>query len=208
MKPVENVTFIRLTCVSLEFLLSILPSIYDWLTASVAIERCMIVIKGLNFDRKKSAKVAKYVIVGVVLFSVLLSWHEIFYHYLVDDPSQAPGHYWCVAEYKEKWIEVYEQTTNIINLIAPFLINLVTTIILLVAVVRRKVTSSTNDKNKDTFQLLKEHLSLYKAFIISPFLIIVLELPRLVLSFSLACIQSEWQKHLYLSGYLISQLPF
>ncbi|CAF1375767.1 unnamed protein product [Didymodactylos carnosus] len=168
----------------------------------------MIVIKGLDFDRKKSAKLAKYVIVGVVLFSILLSWHEILYHYLVDDPSQAPGHYWCVAEYKEKWIEVYEQTTNIINMIAPFLINLVTTIILLITVVRRKVTSLTNDKNKDAFQLLKEHLSLYKAFIISPFLIIVLELPRLVLLFSLACIQFEWQKHLYLSSYLISQLPF
>ncbi|CAF1186229.1 unnamed protein product [Didymodactylos carnosus] len=202
MSYVSNVILPKISCISLEYLLTILPSMYDWLTAAVAIERTMIALTGLNFEKKKSVTLAKYVICGIILMSILLSLHEPFNRSLIGDP-QFQGRYWCVSQYKHKWLETYVKATKIFNLIVPFLINFVTIILILITIVRHKLAC----QNESRFEILKQQLSVYKVFILSPFIIILFESPRLILTFSLACIQSEWQKYLYLSSYFISVLP-
>jgi hypothetical protein len=70
-----------------------------------------------------------------------------------------------------------------------------------------ELTSATR-KNRDTrFFILKEQLLKYKPLIISPIVILVLEIPRFILTFTLACIDHPWQRYVYLTGYLISFLP-
>jgi hypothetical protein len=63
-------------------------------------------------------------------------------------------------------------------------------------------------KNKDTrFVIMKEQLLKYKPLRISTIVIIILEIPHFVLTFTLACIEHAWQRYVYLAGYLISYLP-
>ncbi len=38
-------------------------------------------------------------------------------------------------------------------------------------------------------------------------MIIILEIPRFILTFALACIEHRWQRYVYLTGYIISFLP-
>jgi hypothetical protein len=55
-------------CASIDFFLKVFLQIVDWLYACVAVERLFSVIRGVNFNKLLSKKVAKWVIVFVVIF--------------------------------------------------------------------------------------------------------------------------------------------
>ncbi|CAF1546247.1 unnamed protein product, partial [Didymodactylos carnosus] len=196
------------TCITLEFLLTILPSIYDWLTVCIACQRTITVVKGAHFDKTLSKKRAKYVVLFVVLIVILSSLHKPFHRHLINDPHSANGHTWCVIKFHSKRLEKFDTCVNIIHLVVPFLINSVTTCIFLSSLTRRKSDLLRIKTSEASYKsVLTKQIVLYKSFIISPFLIVVLELSRLILSFVFACIKYPWQKYLYLVSYLIFSLP-
>ncbi|CAF1162457.1 unnamed protein product [Didymodactylos carnosus] len=164
----------------------------------------MIVIKGVHFDKVRSKQIAKYMIITVILMNILGTLHEPFYRHMVDDPH-INDYSWCVIKYPYVWLETYETIINITNLLVPFMINFITTLIVLILLARRK--SSIIDNNKSYFHILKDGIRRYNSFVISPLLLILLELPRLVSSFAFACITFQWQKYLYLTSYFVSTLP-
>ncbi|CAF1106359.1 unnamed protein product, partial [Didymodactylos carnosus] len=71
--------FTFISCILLEFLLSVIPSIFDWLTALIAIERTITVIKEANFNKKKSYELAKYIIICIFIIIPLSSLHKPFH---------------------------------------------------------------------------------------------------------------------------------
>ncbi|CAF4432916.1 unnamed protein product, partial [Adineta steineri] len=63
---VTNILFLQIQCRSIDYLIRIGLNLDQWLNACVAIERAMTVIKGVHFNKKKSVKIAKYVIVILI----------------------------------------------------------------------------------------------------------------------------------------------
>jgi hypothetical protein len=99
---------------------------------------------------------------------------------------------------------------NIIHIIGPFVINLSSTIILLVNRVRQKhliTEDGIQSKKKGYGAILLKQIWAIKQTLISPCLLLVFGLPRLLLTFVFACVQYSWQEDLYIGSYLISFVP-
>ena len=196
-------------CIILEYSLKYFPHVSDWLAAIIAIERAITVVKGVRFDKGRSVRMSKFVII-IILLSVAISLiHIIFIYELVVNPFSMNS-FSCIKVMNSKITEIYEPTINIIQLICPVLIHIISILTFLITKARRKSFSLTYKKNAEKIsfrQIFKEQLIAYKPFLIGPLFIICLSLPRLIVSFAFACIRHSWQQYLYLAGYLVSFIP-
>jgi hypothetical protein len=195
----------------LEFVLNILPSTYDWLTACVAVERLTNCIKGANFNQQLSKYIAKRIILILISINVASNIHETFYRQLIIDP-RSNGQSWCVIDYPKNrlWLIFIRKGMNIFHITFPFLINFISTIILLFLIVNQKrlMENLTQSMTKKSFAALFFHeISLIKHCFISPCLLLLFGLPRLILVFVFSCITYSWQENIYIASYLISILP-
>jgi hypothetical protein len=59
-------TLLTSLCISLEFLLSSVPVMIDWSTTCVSIERTIIAVIGVRFNKKKSISYAKSITVVII----------------------------------------------------------------------------------------------------------------------------------------------
>jgi hypothetical protein len=200
---VKNRSTAYRSCVSLEYFLSVCPALFDWLTACVAVERSVNIIKGVSFRKTDSVWWAKRVIVLLTIIVLASGWHEPFIRQLIDDPRSTTLHTWCVVAFSWPWLEYYRLTVNLINLFVPGSIVLVATIFLLHKSTRMKQRLTSDLSIKGYWKIFKKQLPLYG----SPFGLIILSLVRLVFSFTLVCITHQWQKYVYLTAYTISFVP-
>jgi len=110
----------------------------------------------------------------------------------------------CVIQYSCS-VQTYNTITLFIHLIVPFLVNLFSALFIIFGTARRR---STAQKNKKSF---KEHvinqIREHKQLLISPFILLVLALPRLIMSLVSGCVDPSENPWLYLCGYLISFAP-
>ena len=194
------------SCIIVEHLLKILPSIFDWLTACIAVERMVIVSKGASFNKTLSQCIAKIIVPTVIVSIFLSAFHGLFYRRLVSDP-RFQNQIWCIMKLPP-WLNQYETVNNIFHLVTPFLINFFATMVLIRNLVKRKSASSLTSATDTYGSILSKQLHIYKSFIISPLIILVLELPRLVLAFAFACMTKPWQNRIYLASYIVSCIPY
>ncbi|CAF1302906.1 unnamed protein product [Adineta ricciae] len=111
-----NKTFLSLSCILLEFFLSILPTINDWLSTCVTVERTIIAAHGVKFNRRKSVYYAKIVILIVVVINVVSALHKPFHHRLVIDSQHGNDVFACVANHsQQQWMSLYEITINLFH---------------------------------------------------------------------------------------------
>jgi hypothetical protein len=92
-------------------------------------------------------------------------------------------------------------------LVLPLILNLLSIILFLLRKIKSELTTTLREAKSSKFVILKEQLLKYKPVLIGTMIIIILEIPRFVLTFALACIEQTWQRYVYLTGYLISFLP-
>jgi hypothetical protein len=203
MYDVKNRSTAYWSCVSLEYFLGVCPALFDWLTACVAVERSVNMIKGVSFRKSDSVWWAKRVIVLLTIIILGSAWHEPFIRQLIDDPRATTLHTWCVISFSWSWLEYYRLTVNLINLFIPGSIVLVSTVFLLHKSTRMKQPLTSNRGKKGYLMVLKKQLPLYGA----PFGLFILSLVRLVFAFTLVCIIHQWQKYVYLTAYTISFVP-
>ena len=210
---VDNLLLIRVSCISLEYLLRLATSLFDWLTVCISMERAYTVIKDVHFTRivaAKTLKISRWIIVFVVLMNILTTLHRPFYLTLADEPGfddEPQGHPWCVLDFGKTSWSVYEKVINIGHLIIPFILNLLSIITFIWQRIHFELTSTTRKNKASRFAIIKEQLLKYKSILIGTMTVIVLEIPRFILTFTLACIDQTWQKYIYLFGYLVSFLP-
>lgn len=200
--PIQNQNTALYTCVILEYLLSVFPTLFDWLTTCVAIDRTVNIFKGVLFSRIESVRWAKRVIPCLSIVICLIFIHELFIRQLTDDPRSL-SHPWCVIKFSHPFLKYYRLTVNVVNLGLPVSINLIATVYLVHKTTRRKQTFATSTNEKDYFTTLKKQCLLYG----SPMGVILLGLTRLIFSFTLVCIRHNWQKYIYLSACFISFVP-
>ena len=200
---VNNRSAARWSCVTLEYFLGACQMLFDWLTACVAIERSVNMIKGIYFRKPDSVWWAKRVVFLLTTVVLVSTGYEPFIRQVIDDPRATTQHTWCVVTFSQPWLKVYRLSINLINLFIPCLINLITMILLLHKSTRMKEALARQHSKIHYFTILKKQLPLYG----SPVVLVILSLMRLVFSFTLICIIHQWQKYVYLTAYLISFAP-
>jgi len=210
---IDNILFVKISCISLEYLIRLIPSLFDWLTVCISIERAYTVIKDVQFTKfiaLKTLKLSRWIILLVFLLNMLTTFHRPFHLKLVDEITlndEPQGHPSCVLDLAgTSWI-IYEKVINICHLIIPFILNLLSIIAFISYRTKFELTTATR-KNKDTrFFIVKEQLLKYKSLIVSPVVILIMEIPRFIFTFILACIEYPWQRYVHLVGFFISFLP-
>jgi hypothetical protein len=165
------------------------------------------VARGALFNKQTSIRLAKRLCVVLLIVMVGVTVHETMTRQLVEDPRL--GRYtWCIAKYNSVQWQTLASTLSIVHLLGPFLINFFSTGILIVFITRQKLTVR-KDKTCQSFTtVLRKQIAFYKHLIISPTVLLILALPRLIISLGSLCIDTSWRNYVFLVGYFISFIPF
>ncbi|CAF4375285.1 unnamed protein product, partial [Adineta steineri] len=126
MHLLNNRLFIHVQCVITDFFLRSLLSISDWLSACVAIERAVTILKGANFNKNQSKRIAKQVILFVCILTFLTYIHDPIHRHLIDDEEEQRT--WCVIKYPPS-LQIYDWILNVFHFSIPPLINCISALI-------------------------------------------------------------------------------
>jgi hypothetical protein len=207
MTMITNRSFLSMQCHAIDFLLRIVLYLNQWLHACVATERAYTVIKGACFSQKNSKSTAKFVIILLVILIVGTSIHDPIFRHLIDEESNDDDknvkRIWCIAKYGSG-LQVYNSIINTIQFFGPFVINLISTIILITRKSRQQATIQTKRLYKE---ILIEQLQQNKHLLTAPIVLVILALPRLIIGFISKCLKSSGDTWLFLAAYFISFVP-
>jgi hypothetical protein len=194
-------SFLSGNCLTTDFVLRILLYASDWLNACVTTERAVSILKGIHFDMEKSRRVSRYVIVFVFLLVITSTLHDPFHRQLVDDLEDDA--IWCVVNYSD-WFVMYNSVVQVFHFVIPFLINIISAILIIILVSRQRSKAHKQSTQRVHF---RDQLHQHKHLLISPCILTVLGLPRLIMTFLSGCMSSSRQSWFFLFGYFISFVP-
>jgi hypothetical protein len=205
MTIISNRSFLSMQCHSIDFLLRIGLYMDQWLNACVAAERACTVIKGTNFSKKKSKRTAIFVIILLVIIISGTCIHDPIYRDLIDEESNNDNvkRTWCIVNYGSA-LRAYNSVINTIHFFGPFLINLISSLILITKKSRQEATIHRKRPYK---QILIEQFQRNKHLLTAPIVSVILTLPRLIITFVSKCLKSNDDAWLFLTGYFISFIP-
>jgi hypothetical protein len=206
-----SLSTLRGGCVSIEVILKFSLYLDGWLNACVAIERAMYVFKGVKFDKTKSQHLARQIILILPFCIISTLMHELIYRRLfvyqrgTDENGEGTIERYvsCVTHYSPT-IQDYNTTILFVHLVVPFLANLCSALFIIFGVARQRSVAQTGQTFSEHIRKqFKEH----KQLIISPIILLVLSIPRLIISLLPGCVKISENFWLYLSAYLISFIP-
>ena len=201
MSLIMNWSFLSIQCVSIDFLLRIFSTMNNWFNACVAVERAMTLSQGVRFNKNKSKQAAKWVLLGLSLFIILTSIHEPIYRRLIEDIEEQ--RIWYVVIYSKSF-DIYNNTMHLFHFLLPFLINIISAIFIIITLARQRAVSRRHLSYRELF---RRELQQHKHLLVSPLALVIIALPRLIIAFSSACMNSARDPWLFLSGYYISLIP-
>ncbi|CAF1690682.1 unnamed protein product, partial [Rotaria sp. Silwood1] len=173
----------------------------DWLNACVAIERAFTAIQGLNFNKSKSKYIAKCVLPIIFLLIIISYIHDPISRELFDDEDES--RIWCIVYYSSK-LKIFDTFINIFHFLTPFIINFLSALIIITKVFKTRTKIQKNLKHKT---LIYAEIKRHKHLLIAPCVLIILALPRLIISLLSRCMESARDPWLFLAGYYVSFLP-
>jgi hypothetical protein len=278
-----SLSVLRGGCVSIEPVLKLFVYLDSWLNACVAIERAVNVAQGVNFNKKKSKRIARWIIIILPFCIMGTMIHEPLYRELFvynlqkvnkdenkiveietsinettgnetarnetdgnetarketarnetarndtarnetdgnetarketarnetarNDTARnetaandTENFVWCMARYS-RTVQDYNTAILFFHLVAPFVVNLFSALFIIFGSARQK--SATRTKQSYGEHIL-EQLSEHRQLMISPIILLVLSLPRLIISMLSGCVKASRNPWLYLLGYFIS----
>jgi hypothetical protein len=203
MGHITNRSFLYVQCVSLDFFLRICLNTDQWLSACVAMERAMTVSKGVRVDKKKTKRVAKFVIVVLIFLIVGSTVHDPIYRRLVEEDDDNAKRIWCVVSYPIS-LQTFNSATNIFHSAAPFVTNFMSAIVLVISSAKQRRTVQAH---RPYTEILCAQIRQHDHLLIGPIVLVILAVPRLIISFASGCKKSVGDSWLLLVGYLISFIP-
>jgi len=209
MTILTNILILQIQCYSLDFLIRICLCLDQWLNACVATERALTTIQGVKFSKNRSIKVAKRLICFLIISVILTSIHDpISRHIITEDNDNNEDEYqikriWCIVRYGSTF-QIYDSLLHTIHFLGPFLFNLISSIILIV-----KKSHQQQDLHRDQSYktIIRKQFQEHKHILIAPIVLVLLALPRLILTFIRTCMQLESDAWLYLCAYFVSFIP-
>ncbi|CAF0945764.1 unnamed protein product [Adineta ricciae] len=201
MSIITNITILRISCILIDFLLRLIPTIIDWLNASIGIDRALALVMSIKYDKNKSRRAVKWTIISILIFTTTSILHDPINRQLIEDEEE--NRRWCLIQYSPP-LQIYNSAINIFHFLVPFIINLVTAITIIFVAARSRATAH----QQQTYQQhLNEQFHRHNHLIVSAMLLVVLATPRLIISFISGCMKSVRYPALYLFGYFISYIP-
>ncbi len=206
-----SLSVLRGGCVSIEVILKFFLYLDGWFNACVAVERVVQVFKGVSFDKKKSKYFARRIILILPFCIISTLMHELLYRRLLVYPSETDKtsegtterYISCITHYSPA-VQDYNTAILFFHLVTPFLINLCSALFIIFGAARqRSVTRTGQSFSEHVREQFKEH----KQLIISPMILLVLSIPRLIISLLPDGVKVSENLWLYLSAYLISFIP-
>ncbi|CAF0727312.1 unnamed protein product [Adineta steineri] len=202
-----NLSVGRGGCISIEPLLKVFLYFDTWLNACVAIERAINVYKSVNFNKEKSKRLARWIIF-ILPFCITATiihepLHRNIFDYQVEDRYKRmiiETHRWCVINYS-RIVQNYNTAILFIHLIGPFIANLFSALFIIFGTARQRSVAQTS---KNYMAHIREQLREHKQLVISPAILLVLAMPRLIISLSSGCVKVSDNPWLYLFAYFIS----
>ena len=236
-----SLSVLREGCISIEPLLKLFVYLDTWLNACVAVERAVNVAKGVNFDKKKSKHVARWIIHILPFFIMGTIIHEPIHRDLfeyqteiykppqyktdVNDSEaydnktnsmaesdrwvnesqkyETENHFMCVTRYSPS-VQNYNTAILFFHLTVPFAANLFSALFIIFGAARQRSFTRTKQTYREH---VIEQFSEHKQLVISPMILLILALPRLVISLLSGCVNVSNNLWLYLLGYFISFTP-
>jgi hypothetical protein len=216
-----SLSVLRGGCRSIEPMLKLFIYLDAWLNACVAVERAVHVAKGIKFDKEKSKRIARWIIL-ILPFCIMSSIiHEPLYRKLIENKSggdQSVGsqiekdkkegdkkeeYVWCLTLYSRS-VQDYNTFILFLHLVGPFTANLFSALFIVFGSARQRAVARTRQTYREhVYEQLREH----KQLLISPLILLVLSLPRLIIALLSGCVDASRYMWLYLSGYFISFTP-
>ncbi|CAF3945712.1 unnamed protein product [Adineta steineri] len=200
-----NRSFLYFQCISLDFLLRIGLNMNEWLITCVAIERALTVIKGTRFDQKQNRRIAKYVIIILFIFITSTSIHDPINRNLLSDgdDNNDDKRIWCIVSYSDR-LQIYNTFIYMFHFFVPFIFNILSAVIIIIMTTRQRTVVHSKEPYK---KLLREQIKQHIHLLISPFVLISLAIPRLIIFLVGRCVDSIGNPWLLLTGYFISFFP-
>jgi hypothetical protein len=201
MGTITNRSFLRFNCISIDYLLRVFVTTIDWFNTCVAVERMITVIKGPSFDKSKSKRVTKWIIIFVVLFTTSTTIQDPIYRDLIDDKEEQRT--WCLIKYSPS-IQVFNSIIFYIHFLTPFIVNIISALAIIFVSAQQR---SKAQKRLSYKQHLRQQFQQHKHLLTSSFILVILALPRLIFSSLSTCMKSPRDPWLFLIGYFISFIP-
>jgi hypothetical protein len=216
-----SLSVLRGGCVSIEPILKLCLYYDTWLNACVAVERATHVFKGIHFDKKKSKRIARWIIIILPFCIMATLIHEPIYRKLFEyqsainktmdnetyvtmaDEDTTERYVSCVTRYSRS-VQDYNTVILFFHLIAPFIANLFSALFIIFGAARQRSVARTGQSFK---QHVREQFNEHKQLIISPIVLLVLSVPRLIISLLNGCVKTSGFLWLYLGAYFISFTP-
>ena len=188
----------------MDFLLRLCLNMDQWLNACVAFERTVATLRGTRFDKANSRRTAKRMILILLVVVAISTIYDPLHRHLIDDQDKSEeSRIWCVSSYPS-WLRSVDAVINTSHFIGPFVINILSAVIIIWQTSRRKTKMR---KNLAFRMILRAQLREHKHLLIAPLLIVGLSVPRLIISMVSGCLSSRGRSWLFLTGYLFSFVP-
>ncbi|CAF0982244.1 unnamed protein product [Adineta ricciae] len=199
----SNQSFLKVQCFSIDFLVRIGLNMDQWLNACVALERAITVVQGAQFNKKKSKELAKKVIPTLLIFIILTSIHDPIYRRLTEEENETDDtkRIWCITNYSSK-LQTYNRIVNTFHFFVPFFINCISSITLIVKKSHQQL--HLHGRKQPYTDILRQQLREHQRLLIGPVVLVLLALPRLILTYLSKCMSSQRDSLLFLFGYFIS----
>ncbi|CAF1178378.1 unnamed protein product [Adineta steineri] len=203
MSVITNRSFLYFNCVTIDVILKILLTFNEWCNACVAMERMMSVILATRFQKQKSIKMAKWVVLITFIFTILTHIHEPIRRELIEDFDIDDYRIWCFVRYSSS-VRKYNSFITLFHFLAPFSINIISALCIIITLAYRR---SAVEQSETLRGHLKNQIQQHAHVLYSPCILILLSLPRLIISFANKCMRSAHQPWLHLIGYFLSFIP-
>jgi hypothetical protein len=117
-------------------------------------------MKGARFVKQKSRKAAKIVIIILLIVIIGTSIHDPIYRRLIDEENDDNDEkrIWCIVTYSSN-LQVYNSVIHTFHFFVPFMINLISAIILITKKSRQQLRIQTH---RTYTELLREQFRQYK----------------------------------------------
>ncbi|CAF1061423.1 unnamed protein product [Rotaria sordida] len=201
MSIISNRSFLFIQCILIEFLLQSCLRLNDWLSSCVSMERAIIIIKGINFNKDKSRQRARWVIIGRFILTIGTTVHDPIHRYLLHDIEEQRT--WCLVNYSG-YLRTVDLIMNFCHFIIPFSINVIATLIIIITAARKR---SIVQRQVPYKQHLRKQFREHRHLLISSMILVIWVLPRLIISFLSDCMKSARDPYLFLIIYYASFIP-
>ena len=201
MTYVRNLLFLRFQCASVDFLLHTCLIVDRWLNACVAMDRSIATLIGVKFSKSLSRKFSKYIMTLLILLAIGTNIQDPIHRRLLEEPDDE--RIWCIVTYSRP-VQNFDRTSEMFHFFAPFLINIIATILMTVVGAQQRLHL---ESDQNYHQLLLKQFQRHRHLLIAPIVLVLLALPRLIISFVSGCLKSAADSWLFLIGYFVSIVP-